>query len=49
MYDPFVSSKPISQSECINILKQQNPNGISWRIKGESDSPDIPELKKGGF
>ena len=49
IYDPFVSDKPIPQSEYTQILKDKNPNGVSWRIKGETDSPDIPELKKGGF
>lgn len=49
IYDPFVSDKPIPQSDYTQILKDKNPNGVSWRIKGETDSPDIPELKKGGF
>ena len=49
IYDPFVSDQPIAQSDYINILNKQNPNGISWRIKGNTDNPDIPELKKGGF
>ncbi|MBH0085957.1 hypothetical protein I6E84_06965 [Psychrobacter sp. SCQQ22] len=49
IYDPFVSDQLIEESDYINILNKQNPDDILWRIKGNTDNPDIPELKKGGF
>jgi filamentous hemagglutinin len=50
IFDPFVSEKPIPQSNYVNMLKEANPNGVSWRIyEPETLNPDLPQLRRGGY
>ncbi len=50
IYDPFVSSNPIPQSDYLKMLNESNPGGFSWRIYDpEISDYSIPDLKKGGF
>jgi YD repeat-containing protein len=54
IYDPLVGSQPIPQSQYISMLRELNPNGISWRIYNNKSlnmqvQGNAPELLRRGF
>jgi RHS repeat-associated protein len=46
-YDPFVSNKPIPQSDYLKALKGSNSGGVSWRLHDPTSAGS--NLKKGGY
>jgi hypothetical protein len=49
-YNPLPSAEPVLQAKYLNMLKDYNPGGISWRTYNPNvEKTSIPQLHKGGF